>query len=193
MIKIFTGIVTFFMTFCFLLYPAQSKSDHPFGLEQEVVYLKNNIHYQHHANDNKASYANWTNPGEGHEIIPVNSPVKIGKWGKGFKIIKNEDGTEVLFEYHKKRMNMSIDDYLKLITSTSPISLDDLSEIDKNGIQEGKAYRGMTKDGVRMALGYPATHKTSSLESNTWIYWTNRFGTIAVEFNEQGIVESITD
>ncbi len=193
MIKKFTGIVIFLMTFCFLIYPAQSKSNYPFGLEQEVVYLKNNIHYQSHADDNKASYANWTNPGEGHLIIPVNTPVKISKWGKGFKITNTGDGTDILFEFDKSRMNMTIDDYLQLITYTSPISLNALSEVDKKGIQDGKAYTGMTKDGVRMALGYPATHKTPSLNGNTWIYWTNRFGTIVVTFNEQGIVESIRD
>src|SRR4030042_2076554 len=167
MIKKISGTVLFFMTSCLFINPAMSKSNYPFGLEQEVVYLKNNIHYQSHAGDNKASYANWTNPGEGHLIIPVNTSVKISKWGKGFKVTNTGDGTEVLFEFDKNRMNMTIDEYLKLITSTSPISLNASSEVDKKGIQDGKAYTGMTKDGVRMALGYPETHKTPSLNGNT--------------------------
>jgi hypothetical protein len=193
MLKKLAYTIIFLMIFHFFICPAQSKSKYPFGLEQEVVYLKNNIHYQEHGADNKASYANWTNPGQGHKIIPVNTPVKISKWGRGFKITNTENKIKVLFEFHKDRMDMSIEEYLPLIISKSPISLDDLSEVDKQGIQDGKAYSGMTKTGVMMALGYPATHKTPSLESNTWIYWTNRFGTIAVEFNEQGIVESIRD
>ena len=88
-------------------------------------------------------------------------------------------------------MQMSIEDYLKKITSTSKVSLDNLSAIDRKGIKDGKAYTGMTKDGVMMALGYPATHRTPSPASNRWIYWTNRFGTIAVLFDEKGIVTGI--
>lgn len=88
---------------------------------------------------------------------------------------------------------MPIERYLKYITSPSKISLNDLSEGDQKGVQRGKAYTGMTKDGVMMALGYPATHRTPSLKSNKWTYWTNRFGTIAITFNEKGLVERIKD
>ncbi|MHB8110292.1 MAG: hypothetical protein ACYDHW_09690 [Syntrophorhabdaceae bacterium] len=38
---------------------------------------------------------------------------------------------------------------------------------------------------------FPAPHKTPSLGSNTWIYWMNRFKTIAVYFDQQGKVESV--
>ena len=161
----------------------------PSANADDVVYLKNNIHYQQGTRDSKASYANWTNPGQGHKILPVNAAVKIRKWRSGFVIIDMEDGTEVLFEFHSKRMNMSVQEYQSLITSPSKVSLNSLSEIDKKGIQEGKTYPGMTKDGVRMALGYPAVHKTPSLESDRWIYWTNRFRSIAVEFDSQGSVK----
>jgi len=78
-----------------------------------------------------------------------------------------------------------------LITSAQPIKIDDFSETDREGIKDGKVRVGMTKDGVRIALGYPATHKTSSLNENTWIYWTNRFKSFKVEFDEKGKVTKI--
>ncbi|MBP1750829.1 MAG: hypothetical protein H6Q52_3368, partial [Deltaproteobacteria bacterium] len=83
------------------------------------------------------------------------------------------------------------DQYIDLITSSTPVSLGGLSEIDRKGISEGKVYSGMSKEGVRIAFGYPAPHKTPSLGSDTWIYWTNRFKTIAVHFDKQGKVESV--
>ena len=39
------------------------------------LFLQNNIHAQSSIRDTKASYANWTDPGSGHIIIPVNTPV----------------------------------------------------------------------------------------------------------------------
>ena len=87
-------------------------------------------------------------------------------------------------EYNEGRMQMSIDQYLKYIVSPSPVSLEAFSEIDRKGIADGKAYMGMSKDGVRIALGYPARHRTPSLDSSTWVYWRNRFGTRAINFRQ---------
>jgi hypothetical protein len=66
-----------------------------------------------------------------------------------------------------------------------------LSDIDRKGIEAGRAQKGMTRKGVRMALGYPAPHRTPSLEGRVWTYWKNRFDTKAVEFDETGHVAKI--
>ncbi len=157
-----------------------------------VKYLRNNFHVQEHKNEEyRASYANWTNPGKGHIIIPVNTPVKIGNFRRGFTLVTQDSRKTILFEYDESRMGMTEDKYIDLITSAQPIKIDDFSETDREGIKDGKVRVGMTKDGVRIALGYPATHKTSSLNENTWIYWTNRFKSFKVEFDEKGKVTKI--
>ena len=157
---------------------------------KEVVYLKNNIHYQDGQKDAKASYANYTDPGAGHEILPVNTPVIIGKWRRGFLITNTENNKQIYFEFNGRNMNMSVEEYLEKITSPAPEPMDHLSDLDTKGIAEGRAYIGMTKNGVRMAMGYPATHRTPSLDANTWIYWTNRFRSVAIEFDDLGTVTS---
>jgi len=57
--------------------------------------------------------------------------------------------------------------------------------------QRGQSLCRMTKQGVRVALGYPAARRTLSLEDNVWIYWHNRFQTVAVEFDPSGKVTQI--
>lgn len=88
-------------------------------------------------------------------------------------------------------MGMSEPEYIALITTDAPVSLDGFSEVDRKGIKSGKVYIGMTKNGVLTALGYPAKHRTPSLESNRWTYWRNRFVTMIVEFDGDGIVIGI--
>lgn len=179
------------ITICLFVYPNVSEGRDKFLIEGPV-YLKVNIHYQNNGKDCKASYANYTNPGAGHVILGVNTPVQIKKWGgKGFIIVDTITNTEIFFEYHEARMQMSMEEYLSRITSGSPVNLDTLSDTDKKGIKDGIATAGMTKNGVMMALGYPATHKTPSPDSNRWIYWSNRFKTLAVNFDENGIVTNI--
>ena len=99
---------------------------------------------------------------------------------------------EVFYEFNSSNMGgIDFSEYLELISSSSLTSLEHLSQLDRKGISEGKVYEGMTKEGVRIALGYPARHRTPSLESDTWIYWRNRFRTLAVEFGQNGKVSLI--
>ena len=192
MSKKISGILMI-LTVCLLVNPLVSEGRSKFIIE-DPVYLKVNIHYQDNGKDCKASYANYTNPGAGHQILSVNTPVRIKKWRRsGFIIVDTETNREIFFEYNKGRMQMSIEEYLDKITSTSKVNIGRLSDKDRQGIEEGAAGIGMTKEGVMIALGYPATHRTPSPESNRWIYWTNRFGTIAVTFDDKGVVTGIID
>ena len=158
-----------------------------------TVYLKNNIHYQERPDRSgnpvsRASYANYTDPGEGHHFLAVNTPVTIGNWRRGFTIMRVSDGKVVHFEYNKKNVALDVKSYLDLITSPVPVSMAGLSGIDLRGIKEGRAHKGMSRKGVRMALGYPAPHRTPSLEDSVWTYWKNRWDTRTVEFNSKGKV-----
>jgi len=161
--------------------------------DSKPLYLRNNIHVQEHEkkNEYRASYANWTDPGAGHIVVPVNTPVGIDNFSRGFAIVIRSTGKPIWFEYDGKNMQMSADQYIDLITSPTPVSLNGLSDVDRKGISEGKVYKGMSKEGVQIAFGYPAAHKTPSLNSDTWVYWTNRFKPISVHFDSYGKVESV--
>lgn len=165
---------------------------------EETLYTRFNVHFQQQFNKSgtketcKASYANYTDPGAGHMILPPNTPVTIGKYRSGFLLVVNSGEREIYFEYSKKNMmGMKKEEYMDLILSPEPVSLAGFSELDLQGIEEGKALVGMTKEGVKTALGYPAKHRTPSLEENTWIFWRNRFGTRAVDFDDTGKVVSV--
>jgi hypothetical protein len=88
-------------------------------------------------------------------------------------------------------MGMSAEQYINLITSSKKVNLEQLSEIDQKGIKSGKALIGMSKTEVKIALGYPATHRTPSLENNSWVYWLNRWQTYGIEFDTEGKVSKI--
>lgn len=154
------------------------------------VYLKYNIHAQEHRGIFHASYTNWTSPPAGHFVIPVNTQVYIDPDYDDRRMLITEVATErkTIFEYNAHHMGMGEVNYVKLITSPQALSLEGLSALDRKGIQEGKAWVGMSKRGVMIALGYPATFLTKSLEDNVWTYCTGRFGKLYVEFDDKGFV-----
>ncbi|HIE06990.1 MAG TPA: hypothetical protein EYP64_02980 [Desulfarculaceae bacterium] len=164
--------------------------------ESKVMYNKYNIHAQADKKGLlKSSYANYTDPGAGHVIVPPNTKLTIKLWRRfmtrvGF-YYELPNGRRGAFEVQEKRVGMSLDDYEELILSPQPVSLKGFSAIDLKGIKKGKAYKGMTKKGVMTALGYPAAHETPSLDDNQWKYWRNRFRTVVVEFNSKGKVVNV--
>lgn len=165
------------------------------AVSESGKYTKYNIHAQQARRDIKASYAGYVDSGDGHFFIPAGSKIILPgaghRYRNGFWFTVVDTGQRVFFEFHRGRMGMSEPEYIALITTDTPVSLDHFSEVDRKGIKAGKVSTGMTKEGVLTALGYPAKHRTPSLESNTWIYWRNRFMTMAVEFDGNGIVRSI--
>lgn len=165
----------------------------PVLAKEDTRYTKVNIHTQSKDGKKyKASYANYTDPGEGHVVIAAGTEINITKKSrKGFTFTCDNGSKKVAYEFHDKRMAMNIDEYLEKITSAVPVSFNDLSKQDKKGVADGKAYKGMSRKGVMVALGYPAAHRTPSIDSNSWTYWTNRFKTLVVEFDSKGLVAEV--
>ena len=180
-----------------LLVPAGHAGSKKEDTGQPAVYLKSNIHGTERTSSGKrtvrASYANFIGEYNNHAIIPVNTPVVITKVkNNGIYMTSAVDGTQITFEYNEKNMaGVSAEEYVGYITAPQKTSLQSLSPIDQKGIRDGKAYVGMSKNAVRIALGYPALHRTPSLKENAWTYWKNRFATGVVEFDDAGRVKAV--
>lgn len=153
-----------------------------------IRYTKYNIHTQVVRRGFEASYANYNyfREGGGHMVIPMNTQIEIAKIGRGAFIFRLGDGRACEFDFDTRRMGMTVQAYIDLITSPGPVSTTGFSEIDMKGIKEGTVYRGMSRAGVLAALGYPARHKTPSLESDSWIYWKTKSDIVAVQFDPKG-------
>ncbi len=129
-----------------------------------------------------------------HAVLPYNTEFRVtGPWRGGFMLQAVDSGMEIRFEYRSAYMRgMSIPDYLNLIMSPTAVSYEDLSEVDRQGIEAGEARVGMSKLGVKIALGHPPMHRTPSLEDNRWTYWKDRRRLCIVEFDDSGKVARIT-
>ena len=179
----------------------------------EPVYTKYNIHVQMEVSRKgeksyQASYSGWIDPGKDHAIVPANTkvvyePATGPVWtkfsqNKAFRLVVTDPAAiglqagTISFEFNPKNMAMTEAEYLQLITSPTPVSLEGLSGKDREGITSGKVSEGMTKRGVMTALGYPAAHRTPNPDADSvWVYWRDRFKTVSVSFDSQGKVERL--
>jgi len=66
-----------------------------------------------------------------------------------------------------------------------------LTPIEKEGVRLGIPKKGMSKDALVLAIGYPLRRDTPSLEDSTWRYWISRFSYFTVQFDPSGKVEQV--
>lgn len=162
------------------------------GWPAENAYTRYNLHYISEMGLHRASYANWTQH-VGHRVLPYNTRVQATFHPGGIEFLVADTGMRIGLAYNARHMGMSAWDYFDLITSPTPVTYDDLSAVDRQGITAGRARPGMSKQGVLIALGYPAPHMTPSLDENHWVYWKARRGSYAVLFDPDGNVTRLVD
>lgn len=62
-----------------------------------------------------------------------------------------------------------------------------LTEKEKECVNNGTISPGMSKVAVIMAYGYPPSHKTPLLSSDLWHYWHSRFEMVDVHFKNNKV------
>jgi hypothetical protein len=130
---------------------------------------------------------NYQQPG----LIPFCTKVKIESVDKKemvFRVLHTGQKYDYIFH---NSMRDPIPTHLDKFfgKACDPKKVETMSEIDRQGISQGRALPGMTKDGVILAIGYPPEHATPTLESDTWRYWRTRFATKLVYFANGKVVD----
>jgi len=134
--------------------------------------------------------ANYILPGR----IPVCTKVRLKKMNRKKLVFTVPDtGTTYTYLTHKSLTETFPEHLEKVFGKKCPTDTAKLNAKDKKGVKQGRAMKGMTRTGVILALGYPPAHETPSLEDDRWKYWRNRFNTMAVHFNDKGLVSSVQD
>lgn len=134
----------------------------------------------------------------GNEILPAGTMVK------DVKVVKRER------DYHPKRRyyisfttvddnrvyridftsnwhpGKTAEDYKNLMITTKPFEelTEGMTDQEIQAIKHGTVADGMSKSAVLVAYGYPPEHRTDSIYSNTWIYWSNKLHTFLVCFDD---------
>lgn len=128
-------------------------------------------------------------------LLPVNSKVMIKKINK--EVIQTEiiasgesltiiNGRKQSRKYTKERTG---DIFAKTFSKT-PVDLSRFTDFEKRNIAAGKVEKGMSKEAVIVAYGYPPKVETPSLDSNEWLYWISKFDRLRITF-ENNKVSSI--
>jgi hypothetical protein len=122
-------------------------------------------------------------------LIPINTMVGIISSSRTKIRIEVAEGGQVIDVINvADYTGEDINGIFGRMFSPAPIDLSRFSDQERDLILRGEAGVGMSREAVIMALGYPPSHKTPSLEGEVWTYWRNRFSTFVVEFGNGKVV-----
>jgi len=125
--------------------------------------------------------------------IPAGTEVKILNYGNG-KITFFDAGTGVMTLWHARRHSrISLEALFERHFSEENVTAEGgtfnkLTEDEKRNVLAGTVANGMSKEAVLMAYGYPPSHRTPSLDVDSWLYWVGTRTTKRVNFNSEGRV-----
>lgn len=123
-------------------------------------------------------------------ILKVGSQATITRVTDRTADFSVEGATYRLVYVRNHHANVSIADVIKrTFLSENPLKSSkyrSFSKSEKANIKDGTIEKGMSKDAVIMAYGYPPDHRTPSINNNIWTYWMHRFKTTVLRFDRSG-------
>jgi len=123
-------------------------------------------------------------------LIPINTSVKLLSMSGDKMVIKRLDnGAEIKVENVKKYTLKTISEFARLMLAAEKTPVEKLAPVLTNAILNGEMRKGMTKEQVLMARGYPPAHETPSVDSDRWVYWSSRFVKQTLLFSNGRLVE----
>lgn len=135
-----------------------------------------------------------TNYGNGI-VIPVNTKVKF-KDINAKQMSFTYNGSLVILRNIPKYSNTNMDQMVKRYFAPKKVNLAKFTKkerdaINKGGVMDSRVAVGMSKEAVLVSRGYPPSHATSSIKSDTWKFWEHKFNTILVQFKDNKVVKII--
>lgn len=184
--KIFLTILVLLSSIFFTACSKNSKVSLENDALKQVYYTQVNMWYENKAtydsdstnktfNDGSLAFASdytiaSTNYSYGN-LLPINSQIKIIKL----------DTNKIFFEHNKKlyafvrtkhSKHRSLEQLFKRTFGVNKVDLENLQ--NKEAIKSGKIEVGMSKEEIIYTRGYPPEHKTRTLSSNHWYYWSTK-------------------
>ncbi|MGH7944091.1 MAG: hypothetical protein ACREH8_04950 [Opitutaceae bacterium] len=109
-------------------------------------------------------------------IVPINTPVKlVSMSGSKLTLRRLDNGQEIKVENEDKYTKKSIPEIAAMMLSAKKTPIEKLPEEVASAVRNGDMRKGMTKELVLLARGYPPAHETPSIDSDRWVYWSSRF------------------
>lgn len=117
-------------------------------------------------------------------FIPAGTPINLNSIS-GYRAYVEVDGKSMRLGHDFGRAQESTEQWVnKIIALSDPrLKIAKFSPTVQKAIARGQLVKGMTKEQVIMAVGFPQTDHTPRLDAPMWRYWWSSFGPYYVHWS----------
>ena len=125
-------------------------------------------------------------------MIPVNTRVRIGDTSERvIKVSVPETGERFRIINIREYTDRDIKAIFQRYFADESQKLDAFRASEREAIESGEVERGMSKDAVLIARGFPPAHETPSIRMDDWRYWKSGNDTRVVRFEDDRVSEVV--
>jgi hypothetical protein len=140
-----------------------------------------------HAEGEYAEYTIYSTNYKSGTLLPLNSEVKITYLDRNLIFFEHNNKIYALKRTgHSK--HISLEGIFKRTFSKEKVSVEKYDASTQHNILNGEVKQDMSKDAIILSRGYPPEHRTRSLESNTWYYWSTTHNKAEFSFSDNKLI-----
>jgi len=127
----------------------------------------------------------------GQRVVPVGTPTKVTGYGRQRVQVTIDGKRQAIGNDYSRDLGLETFAKRYVVTEDPKVKLASYPGKQRDAIQAGQISRGMTRDQVLMAFGYPISSENPRLDATTWRYWVSSFSEFQVLFDEGGRVKDV--
>ena len=127
----------------------------------------------------------------GKFVIPLGTPAKVLDYGRYRVSVQLPDGAQTLGNDYSRDLAMPAFARRYVVPEDPQPKLRGFPKKVQDAIASMRVTRGMTREQVLMAIGYPISSETPHLDAKVWKYWLWTFSPYDITFDDRGLVTDI--
>ena len=127
----------------------------------------------------------------GKRIIQIGTPIIYKGLGRNRVLVEIEGKRQAIGNDYSRDIALEAFARRYIVKDDPRAKLEAMPPKLRRAIETARVTRGMTKEQVVMAMGYPISSENPHLDVKRWKYWLWSFSPFTIEFDEAGGVSHV--
>ncbi len=129
----------------------------------------------------------------GKRLIPAGTPVRVTGYGRQRVFVTFGDGSsQAIGNDYSRDLDLPTFAARYVVPQDPRIALAAAPAAVRQAVDAARVARGMTREQVIAAVGYPVTSENPRLDAPIWRYWLTSFEEFQVSFGPDGRVSEVS-
>lgn len=128
----------------------------------------------------------------GKKLIPLGTPLKFKGYGRYRVYVEIDGKRQAIGNDYSRDLKMEAFAARYILAGNPRDKLKSAPAKIRKAVESAKLAKGMTREQVLMAVGYPVTSENPSFDAKIWKYWLWSFSPYTVFFDGNGRVTKVT-